>query len=333
MQLVFISLAGDHLIKVLELYADGGLHDRLEVPMTGGPGPLAFSPDKSVLHVGIRSTNEMASFRVHDSGELTEISRIDLESDPCFISIDKTGNFLLSAYYEAGHVAVHNIGSSGGVEAPAIEWRATAHRAHCALTDATNSHVFVPHVDDSNVIFQFKFDENDGTLTPNNPATVRPPDGYGPRHYRYHPSGQYVYFDNEQGSSVTGYYLNSNGGTLAPFQTVSTLPEGFTGDNSCAQIHMSVDGRFLYASNRGHHSIAIFEIDEETGELTSRGQQAAPATPRAFGIDTTQRFMLAGGLDEGVLETYARDSKSGLLTSIGTRAIGDQPMYFLFKTS
>ncbi len=333
MQFVFISLAGDHLVKVLELDVDGGLHERLEVPMGGGPGPLAFSPDKSVLYVGIRSTNEMASFQVHDSGDLTEISRIDLESDPCFISTDNSGKFLLSAYYEAGHVAVHGIGSNGGIIGPAIEWRATAHRAHCALTDITNSHVFVPHVDDSNVIFQFKFDENNGTLTPNSPATLSPPDGYGPRHYRYHPSGRYVYFDNEQGSSVTGYHLDSDKGTLTPFQTVSTLPEGFTGDNSCAQIHMSEDGRFLYASNRGHHSIAIFEIDEGTGELTSRGQQAAPATPRAFGIDNTQRFMLVGGLDEGELETYARDAESGLLTSISTRVIGDQPMYFLFKTS
>ena len=333
MQLVFITLAGDHLIKVLELDADGGLHDRLEVPMGGGPGPLAFSPDKSVLHVGIRSTDEMASFRVSDSGELTEISRIDLESDPCFISTDNSGDYLLSAYYEAGHVAIHGIGSNGGVESPAIEWRATAHRAHCALTDGTNSRVFVPHVDDSNAIFQFNFDENNGTLTPNNPATLAPPDGYGPRHYRYHPSGRYVYFDNEQGSSVTGYHLDANDGTLIPFQTVSTLPNGFTGDNSCAQIHMSDDGRFLYASNRGHHSIAIFEIDGETGELTSHGQQTAPSTPRAFGIDNTQRFMLVGGLDDGELATYARDSESGLLTSIGTRAIGDQPMYFLFKTA
>ena len=332
MQLVFISLAGDHLIKVLELDADGGLHDRLEVPMGGGPGPLAFSPDRSVLHVGIRSTNEMASFRVGGSGELTEISRIDLESDPCFISTDNTGSFLLSAYYEAGHVAVHSIGSNGGVESPAIDWRATAHRAHCALTDATNSHVFVPHVDDSNAIFQFNFDESNGTLTPNTPPTVAPPDGYGPRHYRYHPSGRFVYFDNEQGSSVTGYHLDSSDGTLTPFQTVSTLPDGFTDNNSCAQIHMSEDGRFLYASNRGHHSIAIFEIDGETGALTSHGQQAAPATPRAFGIDNTQGFMLVGGLDDGVLATFARDSESGLLTSIAIRDIGDQPMYFLFKT-
>ncbi len=331
MQLVFITLAGEHLIKVLELDADGGLHDRLEVPMGGGPGPLAFSPDKSVLHVGIRSTNEMASFGVHDSGELTEISRIDLESDPCFISTDNAGNFLLSAYYEAGHVAVHGIGPNGGVEGPAIEWRATAHRAHCALTDATNSHVFVPHVDDSNAIFQFNFDESNGTLTPNSPSKVVPPDGDGPRHYRYHPSGRFVYFDNEQGSSVTGYHLSASDGTLSPFQTVSTLPDGFADDNSCAQIHMSEDGRFLYASNRGHHSIAMFEIDGETGALTSLGQQSAPPTPRAFAIDNSQQFMLVGGLDEGELATYSRDLNSGLLTYVGTRDIGDQPMYFLFK--
>jgi len=331
LQLVFIALAGDHLIKVLELDKNGGLHDRLEVPLGGGPGPLAFSPDRSVLHVGIRSTNEMASFRVHDSGELTEISRIDLESDPCFISTDNSGNYLLSAYYEAGRVAVHAIGANGGVESPAIEWRVTAHRAHCVLTDATNGHLFVPHVDDSNAIFQFRFDASNGTLTPNSPHVMIPPEGDGPRHYRYHPSGRYVYFDNEQGSSVTGYHLDSENGTLMPFQTVSTLPAAFTGTNSCAQIHMSDDGRFLYASNRGHNSIAIFEIDGDTGELTSRGQQTAPSTPRAFGIDTNQEFMLVGGLDDGDLATYTRDGESGLLTRIGTRAIGDQPMFFLFK--
>ncbi len=164
-------------------------------------------------------------------------------------------------------------------------------------------------------------------MTPNDPPAIEPPAGDGPRHYVYHPNGEYVYFDNEQGCSVTAYSFDKSSGTLKPIHTVSTLPDGWLGENTCAQIHIHPNGKFLYASNRGHDSIAIFAVDESTGRVESLGQQRTLATPRAFNINPTGDIMLVGGLDDGELATYRLNSDTGMLSHAGTQAVGDQPMW------
>ncbi len=329
MQRVYITLQGDDKIAIYNLDSSSGkLNHQEDIAIAGGPAPFAVSPDGSHAYTALRGSNTMVSFDIDAaSGSLSPSATIDLESDPCYVSVDKTGRYLLSAYYGAGHIAVHPINPDGAIAGPPTEWIGTRQKAHCAHTDASNGYVFLPHVGESNAIYQYKFDASNGSLTPNNPAVIEAPLGDGPRHYDYHPYAPFMYFDNEQGCSVTAYNFDPNNGTLSPFQTVSTLPDDFSGENSCAQIHIAPSGDFLYATNRGHNSIAMFAIEPSTGALTSLGQQLTVGTPRAFCIDPTGSYMLVGGLDNGDLATYSIDEGSGRLTHITTHPVGDQPMW------
>lgn len=329
MQRVYITLQGDDKIAIYTLDSPSGkLTHQEDIAIDGSPAPFTVSPDGKHAYAGLRTANTMVSFDIDSStGSLTTTGSVDLESDPCYVSVDATGRHLLSAYYFAGHIAVHPIGPDGALGDPATEWLGTRLKAHCAHTDASNRFAFLPHVGESNAIYQFRFDSSTGSLTPNDPPVIEAPAGHGPRHYAYHPHANFVYFDNEQGSSVTAYRMDPNAGTLSPFQTVSTLPGGWSGENSCAQIHMAPSGDFLYATNRGHNSIAMFAVDPSSGELTSLGQQPTVGTPRAFGIDPLGSYMLVGGLDDGDLATYRIDMTSGRLEHIATQPVGDQPMW------
>jgi 6-phosphogluconolactonase len=332
MYYVYLSIAGENKISIFEMNADTGkLYFLRDIVVSGGPGPLAVDPTQKYLYAGIRSTNEISSFQIDpDTGNLSLINTISLEADPCYMSTDQKGRFLLSAYYRAGVAAVHRIHpKNGAVERSPVEQRATAEHAHCIMTDASNRFVFVPHTVSPNVIFQFIFDAELGTLTPNVPPQIIPEPGAGPRHYCYHPNKDVAYFSNEQGCSVTAYHFNSAAGTLSPFQTLSTLPRDFSGSNTCAQIHITPDGKFLYVSNRGHDSIAIFSINALTGELTGVGQQPTEPTPRTFNVDPTGNFLFAAGQGSGRLASYRIDSHRGTLFPLETYEIGRNPMWVM----
>ena len=330
---VYIPIAGENKISTFTLNPDTGqLTFQRDVAVGAGPGPLAIDPESKFLYAGLRSVQEVASFSIDPStGDLSPIGSVSLESDPCYISTDVKGNFLLSAYYGAGAISVHPIGEDGVVGGPAIEWRETANKAHCVMTDASNKFAFLPHVGESNAIFQFQFDENTGALTPNASVPVLAAgEGEGPRHYVFHPNIDVLYTSNEQGCSITAYNFDSSAGTLSAFQTVSTLPADFDEENSCAQIHITPNGKFVYVSNRGHDSIAGFATDDETGALTAIGRQPTEPTPRAFNVDLTGNFLFAGGQGSGRLATYRIDSQSGELQPLETYTVGDNPMWVLF---
>ena len=330
--IAYIALAGDDRIASRVLDGDtGGLEPLADLEIAGGPGPLALSPDDSRMYAALRDSREMASLVVDRStGALQHLETIGLHSDPCQISTDRTGGFLLSAYYAAGGVAVHAIDERGAVVEPPLVWCKTMPKAHCAMTDPSNRFVFLPHVGESNAILRFVFDQDSGSLKGNGPPAVRPPAGDGPRHYCYHPNGKVVYFDNEQGSSVTAYRFDRAGGTLTPFQTVSTLPQDWDGENTCAQIWMTPSGRNLYVSNRGHDSIAVFSVHRENGQLAFLGTQPTLKVPRAFGIDPSGRYLLVAGQEAGELATYRIDPASGRLRHLHTIHIGTRPMWVLF---
>ena len=240
-----------------------GVHLKLsakaDVPAVGGPSASAISPDQKTLYVGLRNSQELVSYRIDSAtGELTQIGKVPVQASPTYLATDRNGRFLLSAYYQGAHVAVHAIGDDGSLSDPPIEWLETASAAHAIQTDRSNKFVFVPHIarmNDSvmqppgdllgpNVIFQFKFDEKTGKLSPNSPLKLEMKEFLGPRHFCFHPNLDVVYFTDEQGCSVTGYNLDSAAGTLSAFQTISTLPEGFSGRNTCSQIQMPRPGNF-----------------------------------------------------------------------------------------
>ena len=273
---IYVTLAKENKISILTMDSEtGDLVFQEDVGLGGEPGPLAVDPERRFLYAGLRSTRELSSFRIQrETGQLALVSNVPLEADPCALYTDRAGRFLLSAYYSAGHVAVHAITTEGAIEKAPVEWLSTARGAHALQTDPSNQFAFAPHVRESNAILQFTFDEVAGTLSPNPVAPkVTPPPGTGPRHFCFHPTKDVVYFDNEQGCSVTAYWLDPSSGTLKAFQTVSTLPEDFCEENTCAQIHIASSGSTLYASNRGHDSIACFSIDEDTGERALIEQQ------------------------------------------------------------
>lgn len=329
--IAYIAIGGENKILCFALNEESGaltLHD--EILLGGAPGPLAVDPSQQLLYVGLRSTREIVSFRIETDGGLTPFgAAVALSADPCYLSTDHQGRYLLAAYYGAGKVTVHPLGTDGSVGSAAVCEVITAERAHCIQTDRTNRFVFVPHTAGPNLIFQFKFDAETGQLTPNQPPTLAPPPGEGPRHYLFHPSRDIVYFSNEQGCSVTAYHFDATAGTLSPFQTLSTLPDGFTGDNTCAQIHIHPSGRFLYVSNRGHDSIACFAIDERTGTLTSLGQRLTEPVPRAFNLDPAGHFLLAAGQGSGQLATYRIGGEQGTLHYLATYPIGERPMWVM----
>jgi len=327
----YISISGENKISLFKMNTDTGkLLFQKDIELSGGPGPLALDHEEKFIYAGIRSNREIASFRIdHNTGDLSLIGTMSLEADPCYIITDRKGNFLLSAYYGAGKVAVHPIGEDGVVSSPPIEWISTAEHAHCIQTDASNKFAFVPHTVEPNCIFQFKFDENTGKLTSNDIPKVVPEEEVGPRHFCFHPSKNIVYTSNEQGSSATAYNFDTSAGTLSPFQTVSTLPSDYDEENTCAQIHITPSGKFLYVSNRGHDSIAGFSIDD-TGQLSSLGQQSTEPTPRAFNIDPTGNFLYAGGQGSGKIASYRINPQTGELEPLEIYAVGKNPMWVLF---
>lgn len=330
---MYVSLQGEDRIVIFTIDPEtGNLAPQGEVKVEGGPAPLAIGPLRQSLYVGRRGSRQLSSFSVDQTtGVLTMSGTVELETDPCFLATDRKGRFVLASYYEGAGVSVHPVGDDGSVGAPPVEWRHTARGAHSFQTDPANRFAFVPHIAGRgpNRILQFRFDEATGHLTPNVPDRVTPERPDGPRHFCFHPRLNVLYFSNEQGCSVTGYHLDPSSGTLRPFQTVSTLPTGFQGQNSCSKIQITPSGKFLYAPNRGHDSIAGFSVDATSGWLTPIGQTPSERVPRAFSLDPEGRFLYAAGLESGRLASYRIDQATGDLDPIGTYPLGQRPMWVL----
>ena len=303
---LYTSLQQDDIIARYNLDpATGGLSQRVEFPLAGMPAPLAADPERRFLFAGRRRPGEfgLSSFRIAPgSGDLERVNDVDLAGDPVHISTDRTGRYLLSAYYYQARVGVHGFGDDGTLAPTPIEWRETGIGAHYVQTDASNRYAFVPHIAEGsqtgpNAIFQFRFDAASGQLTANTPDRAVPNAREGPRHICFNPNLDVVYSSNEQGCSVTAYHFDPDAGTLTPFQTAPTLPEGYAGRNTCSQIQITPSGRFLYAPNRGHNSVAGFAVDQSDGRLTPLGQIATEPVPRAFSLDTTGNYLYASGLE------------------------------------
>jgi len=327
----YIAVGGDEkLLRFAMNPSDGALTLLETIKLDGAPGPLAVDPTQRFLYVGLRSTCRLVSFQIEQAtGRLHPFGTpVVLDTDPCYLSTDRTGRYLLAAYYRGGKATVHSINANGELGPDAVCAVTTMPYAHCIRTDPTNRFAFLPHVADSNTIVQLHFDAATGQLTPNSPAQVTQPPNTGPRHYVYHPTKAIVYFSNEQGGSVTAYHLDPAQGTLTSFQTLSTLPADFTGSNTCAKIQIHPAGRFLYVSNRGHDSIAGFAIDSD-GYLTALGQQPAEPIPRAFGLDPTGNFLYASGQGSGKLTAYRIDQNSGRLQPLATYPLGERPMWVM----
>jgi 6-phosphogluconolactonase len=328
----YIAVGGENKLLLFDLDPmSGRLTPRGEEMLAGAPGPLAVDPDQRYLYVGLRSTKTVAVYGLaRQSGALEGIGTpTPLSADPCYLAVDKSGRWLLTASYSGGQAAVYPLRDDGTVDATAACIVHTEPCAHCIEPDPTNRFAFLPHVAQSNVIYQYHFDAATGQLSPNSPARIAHQPNVGPRHYVYHPTLHILYFSNEQEGSVTAYHFDPAQGTLVSFQSLSTLPTDFTGENTCAQIHIHPSGRYLYVSNRGHDSIAIYALDAQSGLMTALGQQPTEPTPRAFNLDPTGNFLYVSGQGSGRLTAYRIDQERGTLAELEQYHVGERPMWVL----
>ncbi|GAB3867781.1 lactonase family protein [Hymenobacter segetis] len=256
-------------------------------------------------------------------------------ASPCYISLDRTGKTALVANYVGGNVSALPIAPDGQLGAPTTDQHTgsgphknqTTSHAHCLLPDPTNKFAFAVNLGTDRV-YSYRLDPTKGQLTREaEPAFVAKP-GAGPRHLVFHPDGKHAYLINELNSTVTVLAYDAAAGRFRELQTLSALPAGYTGENSCADIHVSRNGLFLYASNRGHNSIAVFAIDTGNGTLVPiQDVDTQGKTPRNFTLDPSGRLLLVANQNSNNVVSYRVDPQSGLLTPTGQSTEVPSPMF------
>lgn len=328
---VYVSESGDKKIAAFELdEATGDLKRMDEVDVGGAPGCLALSGDGKHIYAAVRTIKGFATLSVNRrTGLLTKVGTAPAAGSAAYVYPDKTGKWLLAAYYGEGLASVSRI-VNGIVKGEPVSVIEAGKKAHCIRTDPANRFAFVPMPVDLNRVSQFKFDATNGKLEWNEPPAMVAGEGHGPRHLQFHPNGKWVYVVNEQQRSVTLCDYNSKLGTLKMRQTLSTVPKDWLKKDSCADIEISADGRFVYASNRGHDSIATFSINQKTGDLKSLGQTPTEKTPRSFNlIPGGEKFLVAAGQGSAKLVVYRRDAKTGALKALKTYDCGKSPAWVM----
>jgi 6-phosphogluconolactonase len=321
---IYVSLYDDDLIARFDI-SRGIPGNRSDLKAPGGPGPMVINPQKTRIFTGMRKNNELACMRIEKDAHLSFASRVPLPSDPCFVGTDHGGRYIFSAYYRAGQIAVHRWDDIND-NMTEIQRITTEPNAHSVWLDSGDRYVFVPHTG-PNKIYLYDFDGKTGTL--NSRAWHIPERYLEPRHLCFHPVLDCLYTVNEGSSTVSVYDYNRENGTIKCSQIVSTLPDAGIEGNTTAEIRLSPDGRFLYASNRGHNSISCFAVDRYKGSVELTACAPAPAKPRSFDISPDGHFLYAAGQDSGELASYKIDQDSGRLNELSRAFIGNCPMWVL----
>jgi 6-phosphogluconolactonase len=258
----------------------------------------------------------------------------------CHLVVDRRGKHVLVANYSGGNAAVLAIEDDGrvGEQTAFVQHkgkgddpsRQEGPHAHSINLDAANHFAFVADLGLDRV-FIYRYDADKGTLTANDPPSVKIASKSGPRHFAFHPSGRYAYVINEMANTVTAMKYDAEKGTLTPIQTVPTLPAGYKKPSWTAEVQVHPSGQFLYGSNRGHDSITVFSLDEKTGELTATGLQAdSIKTPRNFAIDPTGKYMLVANQDRDSILVFRIDAKTGALQATGEKVEVGKPVCVKF---
>ena len=297
----------------------------LEAP---APAYFIIAPDKKHLYT-CNSTGFVSAYAIDPaSAHLTLLNQEPSGGgDPSYISLDRGGRYVFVANYDGGNVAAWRLRPDGGIgertafvqhTGSGVNPQRQAHAyAHSIRVDPTNHFVLVADLG-LDKLFVYRFDATKGTLTPNDPPFVTAKPGSGPRHVVFHPNGRWAYLLTEMGSTVTQYEWDAKNGRLQEMQTLSTLPADFHGDSACAEITVHPNGKFLYASNRGHDSIAVFSIDSRSGRLTViQHVPSGGKTPRNFDLDRAGRWMVVTNHGNNVAQVMRIDPATGKLTPVG----------------
>lgn len=321
---------GRHLVVYHIEPTTGQLKQVQEIELPGQPGPIAFTDDGEHLYAALRNPSRILPMsRDTVTGLVTLLDPTPVPDFPTYLDIDATGNYAIAASYSQGTVHTFAIQPDKTIAPNPIQRTETARTAHASLIDPSNRFVYIPHTI-PNAIYQFRFDDTTGKIAPLQPIVIKgggkPNQPAGPRHYAFHPTLGIVYMVNELDSSVSAYQWNQTQGGLTRFQTLTTLPANFRDTNTCADIHLTPDGRFLYASNRGHNSIAAYKLDDE-GLMTFIDWFETEPVPREFAIDGKGHYLYSAGLKSHKLAAYAIDSNTGRLSRIGNYDTPEGPIW------
>lgn len=310
--------------------ATGALTFERELPIGAAVGPLASDPQHHALYVGVTGAQRADAFAIDPvTAELSPLGQMGLGLDPVYLSTDRTGQHLLTTTFGGDELAIFPIGLDGSLGGAETQRLGTPEEPHSIIVDASNQWVVVPHRT-PDLIGQYSFDPATGTVSANGTPQVMAPAGSGPRHLVFHPDGGYAYVADEFSDSVSVYAFDGGTGQLTHLATESTIPAGFDGNtNTCADVHITPDGRFVYVSNRGHDSLAMFAVDPGTGLLTSLGQVPTEPRPREFEVSPRGRYAFAAGQDSGMLASYAIDQATGELTPGPVYDVGPTPLWVL----
>lgn len=310
----------------------GTLRHLQTVTSVVNPSWVALDRQHSYLYaVNAVDDGKISAFaRDAATGMLTEINQQSSHgAGPCSVSLDASGRYALTTNYRGGTLTALPIRADGGLEPATSVIRREGSSVNLLRQEKPHPHMIAPTPDGrlilatdlgTDEVLVFRLNLTTGQLLPNDlgPARVAATPGAGPRHVAFDPNGRTLYVINELDSTVTVYDYDAEGGDLRPRQSVSTLPPGWTGENICAQVIVSPDGRFVYGSNRGHDSITIFAADEESGELTVLGYESTRGQmPRNIAIDPTATWLLAANLDSDTIVSFRRDRATGTLTAAG----------------
>ncbi len=349
---------GIHLFRVdraTGAMTPAGLHE-----MGTSPSGLARNAAGTRLYsanetdrVGSDREGTVGAFAVDRAdGHLTPLNTVRSGgAGPTYVSVHPSGRYLLVANYFGGSVAVLPIRPDGGLgdatdvkkdagpigptrakNAPPGSFAISGHdRTHAHMIQADAAGRFVLHVDlGLDRIFVWKFDERRGVLTPNEPHAVALPPGDGPRHFHFHPNGRWLYSLQEEASTLVLFDYDPATGRLAPRQTVSTLPPGFAGSSFGSEVLVSADGRFVYAGNRLHDSIAIFAIGPD-GTLTCVGEEWTRGDyPRSFTFDPTGQFLYCCNQRGDNIAVFRVDRRAGTLSFTGHYTPVGNPSIIVF---
>ena len=303
------------------------------------PSFLAIHPGGKHLYAVNEHSDAVSAFAIdQSSGKLGFLNQHSSRgANPCHLSIDHSGKTVLVANYSGGSVAALPIDEDGRLrpasaymkhDGQAIE-KAGPH-AHSIYVDPQNRFAVAPDVGLDEILV-YRFDAKVGSLEASSPRGIGTPKRAGPRHFAFHPDGNYAYVITETSNTMIAYEYDSERGGLTPIQTVPTVPADFTGDSWTSEIQVHPSGRFVYGSNRGHNSIAVYSIDPSNGRLTFvEFEPTQGRMPRGFGIDPTGRFFLAGNRETNTIVPFTIDQKTGALDPTGNVISVPRPVCIKF---
>ncbi|MDF0523052.1 lactonase family protein [Bradyrhizobium yuanmingense] len=300
------------------------------VEKPGSSTPLAITPDHRVLIAGIRSQPNLAvSFAIDPkTGQLSHLGNGPLADSMAHIAIDRSGKYLFSASYGGNKVALNPL-LGNGVAGEPKQVIPTGLNAHAFLPSPDNRFAFATNLG-SDQVLAFAFDATAGTLTPNDPPAYKVPEKSGPRHFVFHPGGKFVYLLHELNGDVAAFTYEARSGAWDEIQRTTALPERFSGKPWAADIHITPDGRFLYASERTTSTLTAYKVDGSSGKLTTIGSVPTEKQPRGFQVDPSGRYLAAVGELSDSMTVHAIDQGSGALAKLKSYPTGKKPNWVEF---